>query len=99
MNPYGWDDDEKRRTLARLYDVIICLVCVRRDGPEVMIEFYGDKASLTKKFIYMIYDETTLKYYPLYVTNIVKPTERITMSERLEKDLLRVYIRDELRCK
>ena len=79
---------------------MICVITRGENEPTIQVSYYGENPSLGKKFIYMLYDETTLYYYPLYANDEGDSLNEFTtfIHNNTVKNLLGVFVRDRFHC-
>lgn len=97
---YGWGEEARRKISAIFNDVMICVITRVANESTIQVSYYGENPSLKKRFIYILYDETTLRYYPLCANDEVDSFNELTtfIHNSTVQNLLGEFVRDRFHC-
>jgi len=99
------DNENELEALVLLYQIIFSVVFVTKNdqiASSVYVHYYGRNSLSLQRCVYIIYDETSKHYDPLYLFNKSNPNEPMTIFDcenNIIKILLRKFFKEHLKCK
>jgi len=98
-----WAGQPELNILSSLYNVLICVIDLTKvtKDKRLLPSYYGQDNPLATECVYIYYNGTD-HFDPLYVVNVKKPNEITTIfdpNDQTVNDLLRKFIKEELKCK